>query len=146
MLEFLGQYDDPDKVRELLQAREAHNDVNHVEGLARVSGRLQELETGMLNDLDRLDRGVITEAEYTKRAEVRRQEEGSLQARKDDLAATVSAQRSREALIQEVPMKVRSFVEDFQDMDVPKAKALLQTLLKSAHVWSDGNVELEFRE
>jgi len=40
---------------------------------------------------------------------------------------------------------VRSFLEDFQGMEVVRAKAILQTILKAAHVWKDGKVELEFR-
>lgn len=145
VLDFLGQYDDPDKVRELLQTQDTQVDSRHEQELAKATARLRELETGMLNDLDRLDRGVITEAEFTKRAEVRRQEQGALQPRKSELEASVAAQRDREAQAKAVPVKVRSFLEDFQGMDVVKAKAILQTILKSAHVWLDGRVELEFR-
>jgi hypothetical protein len=99
----------------------------------------------MLNDLDRLDRKIITEGEYTKRAEVRRQEHSRLQARKGELEASIAAQRDREAQVKAVPVRVSSFLEDFQGMDVVKAKAILQTILKAAHVWRDGRVELEFR-
>ena len=69
-----------------------------------------------------------------------------MQVRKDELEASVAAQRDREAQAKAVPIKVRSFMEDFQSMEVPRAKAILQTILKSAHVWNDGKVELEFRE
>ena len=100
----------------------------------------------MLNDLDRLDREIIFETEYTKRAEVRRQEQAVLQARKEELEASVAAQRDREAQIKAVPVKVRSFQEDFQGMDVRQAKAILQGILKAAHVWKDGRIEVEFRE
>jgi hypothetical protein len=30
-------------------------------------------------------------------------------------------------------------------LEVPKAKAMLQMILKAAFVWTDGRVELEFR-
>jgi hypothetical protein len=145
VLEFLGQYSDPDKVRELLQAQDTQADSRQEDELARVTARLKDLETGMLNDLDRLDRKVITEAEYTKRAEVRRQEQAALQARQGELEASVAAQRDREAQVEAVPVKVRSFLEDFRGMDVVKAKAILQTILKAAHVWKDGRIEVEFR-
>jgi site-specific DNA recombinase len=145
ILEYLGQYSDPDKVRELLQAQDTQADTRQEQELTRVTARLKELETGMLNDLDRLDRKVITEAEYTKRAEVRRQEQPALQALKEELETGIAAQRDREAQAKAVPVKVRSFLADFQGMEVVKAKAILQTIVKAAHVWKDGKIELEFR-
>jgi hypothetical protein len=42
-------------------------------------------------------------------------------------------------------MRVRSFLRDFQSLDVRRAKALLQTILESAHVCRDGTIELSFR-
>lgn len=146
VLEYLGQYDDPQKVRELLQVQDTQADTRQEQELARVVSRLKELEAGMLNDLDRLDRKIITEGEYTKRAEVRRTEQATLQAHKDELEASIAAQRDREAQAKAVPVKVRSFLEDFQDMDVVKAKAMLQTIVKAAYVWKDGRIDLEFRE
>lgn len=145
VLEFLGRYDDPAQVRELLQVQDTQADTRQEQELARVTTRLKELETGMLNDLDRLDRNIITEAEYTKRAEVRRLEQAALQARKGELEASIAAQRDREAQAKAVPVKVRSFLEDFQGMEVTRAKAVLQTILKAAHVWKDGRIEVEFR-
>jgi hypothetical protein len=145
VLTFLGQYDDPDRVRELLEAQGAEADTRAEEELARATARLSELETGMLNDLDRLDRKIITEHEYTKRAEVRREEQATLTARKGELEASVAAQRDREAQAKAVPVKIGSFLEDFSKMEVVKAKAVMQTILKAAHVWKDGRIEVEFR-
>ena len=50
-----------------------------------------------------------------------------------------------EAQASTVPIKVRTFLEDFQAMDVRQGKAILQTILKAAHIWNDGRIELEFR-
>jgi hypothetical protein len=36
-------------------------------------------------------------------------------------------------------------MEDFRDMEVPQVKAFLQSIIKAAHVFSDGRIELEFR-
>ena len=36
-------------------------------------------------------------------------------------------------------------MEDFRDMEVPQAKAVLQSIIKAAHVFKDGRIELEFR-
>jgi putative component of toxin-antitoxin plasmid stabilization module len=145
VLGFLGQFDDPDKVRELLQAQDTQADSRQEQELARVTTRLQELEQAFLNDLDRVDRGILNEPEYLKRQEVRRQEQGGLQARKGELEASVAAQRNLEAQTAAVPVKVRSFLEDFQAMDVRQAKAILQGLIRAAHVFNDGRIELEFR-
>jgi site-specific DNA recombinase len=145
VLEFLGRYSDPDKVRELLQAQDTQADSRQEQELAKVTARLRELEAGMLNDLDRLDRAIINETEYTKRAEVRREEQVGLQAHKGELEASVAAQRDMETQARAVPVKVRSFLEDFQGMDVRQAKAILQGIVKAAYVFKDGRIELEFR-
>jgi|GEM_PF-673904 len=145
VLEYLGQYSDPDKVRELLQAQDTQADSRQEEELARVTARLKELESGMLNDLDRLDRHILNEAEYVKRQEVRRIEQATLEPGKKELEASIAVQRDREVQAKAVPVRVRSFLEDFQGMDVVKAKAILQTILKAAHVWRDGRIELQFR-
>ena len=66
----------------------------------------------------------------------------SLQA---DLEASVASQRELEAQAAPVPVKVRSFLEDIQGMEVRQAKAILQGIIKAAHVFSDGRIEMEFR-
>ncbi len=146
VLEFLGQYEDPEKVRELLQAQDTATESRHEQELAQVTDRLKELESGMLNDLDRLDRKIITEGEYTKRAEVRRQEQTELAPRREALEAAIAAQRDRETQAKTVPVRVKSFLEDMKGMDVVKAKAVLQTIVKAARIWKDGRIEVEFRQ
>ena len=144
-MEHLNQYSDPDMVRELLDAQGQETDTQHEAELARVTARLGELERGFLNDLDRVDREIMTESEYLKRQEIRRQEQEGLQPRKAELEAAVAAQKDIEAQAAAVPVKVRSFMEDFRDMEVPQAKAVLQSIIKAAHVFKDGRIELEFR-
>ena len=145
ILEHLGQYSDPERVRELLEVQEQDSDTRSEAELTRVNGRLGELEQGFLNDLDRVDRGIMTEPEYLKRQEVRRQDQVGLTSRKAELEAAVAAQRDMEAQAASVPVRVRSFLEDFQGMDVRQAKAILQGIIKAAHVFNDGRIELEFR-
>ncbi len=145
VLSFLGQYDDPDKVRELLETQDAETDSRQEQELARVTARLKELEQAFLNDLDRVDRGILTEAEYLKRQEVRRAEQAALEPRKAALLAAVQERRDREIQAKAVPVKVSSFLEDFRGMETVKAKAILQGIVKAAHVWLDGRIELEFR-
>jgi hypothetical protein len=145
ILEHLGQYVDPERVRELLDTQGEESDNRDEAELARVTTRLGELERAFLNDLDRVDRDIMTESEYLKRQEVRRQEQEELQNRKDELEAAVTAQRDMEAQVAAVPIKVRSFVDGFRDMELPQAKAVLQGIVKAVHVSNDGRFEIEFR-
>ena len=145
VLEHLSQYSDPDMVMELLEAQGQETDNRDDAELTRATARLGELEQGFLNDLDRVDRGILTEPEFLKRQQVRRQEQEELQPRKAELEASVAAQKNMESQAAAVPVKVRSFMEDFRDMEVPQAKAFLQSIVKAAHVFKDGRIELEFR-
>ncbi len=145
VVEYLGQYADPDLARELLEAQELEVDTRAEGELTTVSARLAHLEKAFLNDLDRVDREVMTEAEYLKRQEVRRGELGGLQARKIDLDAAIAAQRDLEVQVVAVPVKVGSFLEEFRDMDARQAKAVLQSIISAAHIFADGRIELEFR-
>ena len=145
VLEFLGQYTDPAVVQGLLNVQGQEADTRAAAELARVTARLGQLEQGFLNDLDRVDRGIMTEAEYLKRQELRRGEQERLQVRKVDLDVAIAAQRDMEAQVAAVPINVRSFLEEFRDMDIRQAKAALQGVVKAAHVFSDGRIELEFR-
>jgi len=36
-------------------------------------------------------------------------------------------------------------MKTFEDLEVRKSKAILQTILESAHIWRDGKIELKFR-
>ena len=145
ILEHLGQYSDPEVVMGLLEQQGQETDVRDEAELTKVTARLGELEQGFLNDLERLDRGILDEPEYLKRRDARRQEQEELNPRKAELEASVAAQRDIESQATAVPVKVRSFLEDFRNMEVPQAKALLQGIVKSAHVFTDGRIELEFR-
>ena len=145
ILEHLGQYTDPEIVRDLLEEQGQKSDVDDELKLARVSGRLVELDRAFLSDMDRLDRGILTEPEYVKRQEVRRGEQEGLQTRKSDLETKVAAQQDMDSQAAAVPVKVGTFLEDFHGMDVRHAKAILQGIVEAAHVFSDGRIELEFR-
>ena len=145
LLSYLGQFSDPETVRQLLEAQSQEIDYKAVQELARVDKRLGELEKAFLNDLDRVDREIMTESEYLKRQEVRREEQDGLKVVKVELEGIVAAQKDLEATVTTVPAKIATFLEDVQGMDVREAKAVFQGILKAAHVFNDGRVELEFR-
>lgn len=66
-----------------------------------------ELQQGFLNDLERVDREIMTEAEYLERQEVRRKERNGLEDRKVELESTVAAQRDVKIQSETVPVKIR---------------------------------------
>ena len=139
------QYSDPDMVRGLLESQIQDLGAGSEPELTRVSGRLAELENAFLDDLDRVDRGIMTEPEYLKRQVVRREEQAGLLSRRADLEARKAAQQEFESQAAAVPIKVSSFLENFRGMDVRQAKAILQGIIKAAHVFNDGRIEMEFR-
>jgi len=78
--------------------------------------------------------------------ETAREQERTLEARKEELAAWLSRERDRVMLAEQLPEMVKDFVSTFQRLPIRQEKAELQTILKSAHVYRDGRIELEFRE
>ena len=65
--------------------------------------------------------------------------------RKDELEPTVAAQRDGEAQSATVPVRKRSFLESYQEMEVRQAKARLQGIVKTVHVYNDGRLDFRFR-
>ncbi len=61
------------------------------------------------------------------------------------MAAAVADQASRQEGVSALPARIRSFLKDFGSLDVRRAKAMLQPILKAVHVYNDGRIELEFR-
>jgi hypothetical protein len=43
-------------------------------------------------------------------------------------------------------LPVGTFLEAFETLDPRQQKAHLQSILKAAHIYTDGRIELEFRE
>ena len=63
--------------------------------------------------------------------------------------ATFTVKPEREhaqvSLVEQISAKIKTFVEAFKGLDTRQQKAQLQTILKTATVYRDGRVELEFR-
>jgi hypothetical protein len=68
-----------------------------------------------------------------------------MESRRDELTAWLEDQRGRVAAAEGLPEAVRSFLEDFEELDVRRQKAQLQTILKAAYVYRDDRLEVEFR-
>jgi site-specific DNA recombinase len=145
ILEYLGQFSNPERVREIL-AQEERTRPDALKGeLAGVEKRLAALDQELLAHLDLVKRGILNEAEFTKANEARRGEREALEKRKVDFQERIAKVRSQAEQVEKVPVAVRSFLEDFSKLDVRQAKAILQTILKAAYVYRDGRIELEFR-
>ena len=145
ILEYLGQFSSPKLVREHLAAAKTKEVKSNEKELKRVRRGLSELESQFLKHLDLLKREVLTEEEFTKANEVIRTQKTTLEARKGELEDWVEEQHDKASAADSLPGAIRSFLEDFQEMDVRVQKAHLQTILKAAHVYRDGRIELELR-
>ncbi len=145
ILEYLGQFVDTERVRELLAVTEKTTQDRSQKELQAVEKRLSEIDSALLKDLDRLDRAIINEAEFTRRNETRRTETVELKTRQTALQAKVETERTKATQIESVPVAIKSFLEDFETMPVSEQKVKLQSILKAAQVFRDGRIELEFR-
>ncbi len=54
-------------------------------------------------------------------------------------------QRTRVSTAERLTGAIQSFLADFESLDVRHQKAQLQSILKSAYVFRDERIELEFR-
>ena len=146
ILEYLGQFSDPAKVREHLAAAERKELVQREAELHDVGKRLADLEAQFLHRLDDLlKRGILTEQEFARANESARMQLSSLETRKKELTTQLNQERERVSLAEKVPQLVMNFLEAFQEMDPRQQKAQLQTILKAAYIYRDGRIELEFR-
>ena len=145
ILEHLGQYSNPKKVRELLDA-DGRRDIKKREAeLKRVEKQLAGIEADFAKNLDLLKRELLNEEEFKRANETRREEQAQLQARLEELASSLTAQSVRHDAVAALPVQIRSFLKDVQSLDVRRAKALLQPILKTATVDREGTIELTFR-
>ena len=58
----------------------------------------------------------------------------------------VNRERSRTSLADQLPESIDSFIGAFESLDIRQQKVNLQSILKAAHIYRDGRIELEFRE
>ena len=133
------------KVRELLDASERQEVKRREAELRQTERRLAEPEADFAKNLELLKRDVLNEEEFRKANEARRDESSRLEERQAEPTEWLSEQHQRQEAVESLPARVGSSLEDFQWLDVRRAKALLQTILESAHVYRDDRIELSFR-
>ena len=104
-----------------------------------------EIEADFHQNVDLLKRDLLNEEEFRRVNEARREERWRLEGRREELAAAVADQLSRQEGVSALPVRIKSSLKDFRSLDVRRAKAMLQPILKTVHVYNDGRIELEFR-
>lgn len=146
ILKYLGEFSNPNKVRQYLATAEKQDTEKYEVELRGVEKRLADLESQFLTQLDSLlKRKVLSEQEFIKANEVARSQKAELEARRAELANQLKQARASEALVEKVPLAIKTFEEAFHSLEVRQQKAQLQTILKAAHIYKDGRIELEFR-
>ena len=63
----------------------------------------------------------------------------------EKLSNWLEEQRTRVSTAERLPGAIKSFLTDFESLDVRQQKAQLQAILKSAYVYRDDRLKLEFR-
>ena len=147
ILEYLGQFSDPLLVQEYLSAIDIKELEKHEKELHQVEKRLADYESKFLSRLDDLlKREVLSEQEFAKANQSARAEKANLEARKQELEEMVGKERARTSLADILPESITNFLTAFEGLDIRQQKVHLQSILKAAHVYRDGRIELEFRE
>jgi len=146
ILKYLGEFSDPIKVRQYL-ATTTKRDIEKLEvELKGLEKRLTELDAQFLNRLDDLlKRKILSEQEFAKANETARSQQADLEARRAELLDQIKKDKASEALVEKVPLEIKTFEEAFHSLDPRQQKTRLQTILKAAYVYKDGRIELEFR-
>jgi site-specific DNA recombinase len=140
VLGYLGQFSDPKKVRELVDASDKREIRRRETELRQTERRLAEVETDFAKNLELLKRGVLNEEEFQKANMARRDDRVRLTGLQTELTDWIARQKERQQTVGELPTRVRSFLKDFRSLDTRRAKALLQSILASAHVFKNGRI------
>ena len=146
ILEYLGEFSDPELVRKHMKATEGREMKRREREHAEVKRGLADLESQLMKQLDLLNRDILNEQEFVKANEIVRSRVAALQTLDEELSAWIEAQRTRVSAAERMPDAIKSFLEDFRGLEVRIQKAQLQTILKTAHVHRGGKIELEFRD
>jgi site-specific DNA recombinase len=145
VLEYLGQFSDPKRVRELLSESSKTELSRKKSELKKLEKRLAALENDFQKNLEYLKKDLLNEEEFGAANILRRDERATIEIRLASLREELSKAESVRQNASTLPAQVKSFMKSFEDLEIRKAKAILQTILESAHIWRDGKIELKFR-
>lgn len=145
VLDYLGQFSDPKRVSELLSESSRSDSVRNNRELNRLEKKLIGLDTDFQKNLEYLKSGLLNEEEFGVANVQRRDDRARTEIRLSELRETLEKAEAARESTSVLPGQVDTFLKSFEFLDVPKAKAILQTILESAHIWRDGKIELKFR-
>jgi hypothetical protein len=147
VLDYLGSFSDPAVVKQYLAAADGEEVPKREAQLRGVEKQLAGSEGGFLKRLDDLlKRNVVTEAEFDRANQAERENNARAEASRVELKGWLETERDRASLAETLPRSVGTFLEAFDGLGPRQQKAQLQTILKAAHVFRDGNIALKFRE
>jgi DNA repair exonuclease SbcCD ATPase subunit len=114
ILEYLGEFSDPIRVRLYLAAAEDKDTERYESELQRIEKRLADLDAQFLTQLDGLlKRRVLTEDEFAKANEAARSQKTDLAVRKVELSTLLQKARASEDLVQRVPQAIKHLLKRF---------------------------------
>ena len=145
VLQYLEPFSDPKRVSELIKdsgAKELNRKKNE---LSRTEKQLADLEADFHKNLDLLKKELLTEEEFGAANAKRRDERAKTEMRLADLRDEISTAESAHDSLTGLPDRIAGFRDAFEQLDVPKAKAMLQMMLKAVYVRNDNRIEVEFR-
>jgi len=147
ILEYLGQFSDPELVREYISAVDKKELEIREKELRDVEKRLKGIDSGFMVRLDDLlKRNILNEVEFTQVNQKARDEKASLESRRSELEVLVETERNRASMVENLPKTITGFLEAFESLDIQQQKVHLQSILKAAYIYRDGRIELEFRD
>ena len=147
ILEYLGQFSNPELVKQYLEAADRKEIERREVELHDVERQLADSEIGFLRRLDDLlKRKIISEAEFDRANQAERTKIAKLEELRTELKGWLEKERDRVSLAERLPQSIEKFLDSFEKLDPRQQKAQLQTILKSTRVYNDGRIELEFRE
>ncbi len=146
VLEYLGQFSDPKRVAELMD-RSGPTKLKRIKKeLGRAEKQLATLDRDFHQNLNLLKKGVLDEEEFGRANERRRDERASAEIRIAELRGQVEQAETAKESASSLPEKVKTFTESFEEIETPRAKAILQTILEAVYVWNDNRIEIAFRQ
>ena len=145
VLEYLGQFSDPKRVAELLSESSKSDLARSKRELKRLEKKLIGLDSDFQKNLEYLKKGLLNEEEFGAANVQRRDERAKTEIRLAELREVLTKAETARESTSALSGQIGSFLESFESLEVRKAKAILQTILESAHIWRDGKIELKFR-
>jgi len=145
ILEYLSQFSDPKLVRKHLKAARTKDIEQKRTELEEARKGLDHLDSDFQKHLDLLKRGTLNEDEFNKANLSIREERAALKAKSTELGRWLNDQGTRASSAERIPTEIKTFLEDFQGLDIRVQKAHLQTILKAAYIHRDRKIEVEFR-